>query len=144
MTKNKIYNIFYKKNIPDEIIIHILEYSVERMKEDMLYTISKAAILNEYSNIRKRWSRDTTHTIGADFSIPYTFIVSECCSEPEHSINIISKCNCCIRHSTNKPENLSWESMELYNHKLYRYEKCKCPCRHYSRWIVRTFCHHYW
>ena len=51
MAENKLYKLFNKKNIPDDLIISILEYSVERMSNDMLYMISKAAILNEYSNI---------------------------------------------------------------------------------------------
>lgn len=138
MTENKIYNIFNEKNIPNDIVIQILEYSVERMDDDMLYMITKAAILNEYSNISKRWFNRDMDTI-EDFSIPYTFVVSECCSEPEHSINILSKCNCCLRHNTNKPDNLSWERMGVDPYKLYPYTKCSCPCRHYSRWIVRTF-----
>ena len=144
MTENKLYKLFNKKNIPDDLIISILEYSVERMSNDMLYIISKAAILNEYSNVNKRWYKEDTHTIGSDFSIPYTFVVSECCSEPEHSINILSKCDCCIRHNTNKPESLSWEKMWAGTFtrdgvKHYSCATCTCPCRHYSRWIIRTF-----
>ena len=36
MAENKLYKLFNKKNIPDDVIISILEYSVERMSNDML------------------------------------------------------------------------------------------------------------
>ena len=56
----------------------------------------------------------------------------------ENVVSTLSSCNCCIRHKKNRPNKLN-----TYNHndneinftfnKLDR--KCKCPCRHMSRFI---------
>lgn len=49
--------------------------------------------------------------------------------------NILYNCDCCIRHNTNKPQNINQILPEC---KEYIIEcDCKCPCRHYLRWLCR-------
>jgi len=50
----------------------------------------------------------------------------------------LSKCNCCPRHSINKPfmfspwiENYDYEKTNIFE------KNCLCSCRHYARFICR-------
>ena len=138
-----LYDIFNRCNIPQELAIHILEYSGERIPDHIIKLIPKLAIFNEYNNINKRWRDNNINLYG----FPYTFIVEQCCSEPENSICILSKCTCCPRHQHNRPSltnridvDLPVNEESLYEDKQIRnHYRCMCPCRHYSRWICRAF-----
>lgn len=49
----------------------------------------------------------------------------------------VSNCNCCKRHSINKPKIISTFNETDFNlNKSYNIT-CKCPCRHLARWFCR-------
>jgi hypothetical protein len=53
-------------------------------------------------------------------------------------ISTLTSCNCCIRHKTNRPNKLNTYNSETQNHTyIYNPNKCKCPCRHMSRFICK-------
>lgn len=65
--------------------------------------------------------------------------------DPNLIIKCLHRCNCCKRHNTNKPRNLKDKSFliritdETKIHGIYTNNECNCNCRHFSRFIYRTF-----
>ena len=56
-------------------------------------------------------------------------------------LETLSKCECCDRHQTHRPSRLvDFDSDQACGHHHADGEQpCKCPCRHFSRWICLTF-----
>lgn len=48
----------------------------------------------------------------------------------------LNRCNCCTRHTTNKPTTFL-PSFILLPNSNSKYNYCTCNCRHLSRWICR-------
>ena len=65
--------------------------------------------------------------------------------DPNLIIKSLHKCNCCKRHNTNKPRNLKDKSViiritdKTKIHYISGHRECNCNCRHFSRFIYRTF-----
>uniref|UniRef100_A0A6C0L322 Uncharacterized protein n=1 Tax=viral metagenome TaxID=1070528 RepID=A0A6C0L322_9ZZZZ len=65
--------------------------------------------------------------------------------DPNFIIKSLNKCNCCQRHNTNKPKNLKDKSVimkincETQIHYTPTHSECNCYCRHFSRFIYRSF-----
>lgn len=57
--------------------------------------------------------------------------------DPGYFVKMLSKCNCCSRHKTKRPQKLS-DSTEYPFHNNGNRD-CTCMCRHASRMIVREF-----
>ena len=60
--------------------------------------------------------------------------------DPGYFVKMLSKCNCCSRHKTNRPKKLS-DSPE-YPYSGINNLDCACMCRHASRMIIREFAEH--
>ena len=52
-----------------------------------------------------------------------------------------SECKCCEIHQTNRPIILSndFDSVAPNGRRGEHSRECKCACRHFSRWVCRTF-----
>ena len=56
----------------------------------------------------------------------------------QEKLDTLSKCKCCDRHETNKPQNyVPWVERES-NDSDKTYVLCECDCRHLARIICRT------
>lgn len=61
-------------------------------------------------------------------------------TNPIHFLNILSTCDCCIRHNINKPldENAQPYTYTYYDKSSDAVEHyCKCKCRKYARYCLR-------
>ena len=128
-----------RKNIPRDIFLIILEYSVERMSNTLLNYIPKCVVLMQKYHMDKEFFK--LHR-----STPFWFIIEQKCMDPVKSLEILSTCKCCKRHQINKPTKMEYyfssspvnhtspEHREILNHFI-----CSCPCRNYARWITRIF-----
>ena len=57
----------------------------------------------------------------------------------EEKLQYSIECKCCIRHNTDKPQNLvSWIDTPFRNTRI-NFGECSCPCRHNARFICRIF-----
>ena len=57
-------------------------------------------------------------------------------------LRTLSQCTCCNRHQANRPStlrNCNCGQPNHHNHQQHNESCCECPCRHFSRWICRTF-----
>ena len=109
-------------NLPNEIIIHIYEYSSERFTDKILSDIILKGFLFSY----KKSKSDKIIFNQYNFSNIYNII------------NILNNCKCCERHNINKPfspHDISWFLSSLKSKK--NKNKCKCLCRHASRCMQR-------
>ena len=83
-------------------------------------------------DICKANERDEQH----DYNVPVLMVQGQ---TPEDKLKTLNKCNCCDRHSTNKPKNLApW--IETTSNLFMKYDetvKCECNCRHLARIICR-------
>lgn len=131
--------ILEKRNhIPHHVFLLILEYGVERM--NMVEYIPKCMVLTQYYFIYQAFIRRS------DDDVSFWDVLEEKCVDPERSLEVLAKCRCCKRHQINKPvvlgNELRQQSVAHYDHDekqvLLNYI-CNCPCRHYARWIARTF-----
>jgi hypothetical protein len=59
----------------------------------------------------------------------------------ENYIKILSTCNCCERHRINFPKqsNEKLPNINMANKINNSKNICRCPCRNYARFLVRTF-----
>lgn len=59
----------------------------------------------------------------------------------EYMIEKLSQCNCCKRHSTKRPLSVNNPGTYISRFPVDKmsYLRCKCKCRHNSRWIFETF-----
>ncbi len=77
----------------------------------------------------------------------YEFKLVPTNSTPEAEISRLSNCNCCAAHKNNKPETLSpWTELpmdhadpRISNKDSSGLRKCKCDCRHMTRFICRKY-----
>lgn len=60
-------------------------------------------------------------------------------------VNICNNCNCCKKHSINKPKTLEYfndfeyRMSGSFRQTFYMKNNCKCPCRHLSRKICDKY-----
>ena len=56
-------------------------------------------------------------------------------------LRTLSECTCCQRHQVNRPSRLGdfHRGQSNHHHQEHNEPCCQCPCRHFSRWICRTF-----
>lgn len=57
--------------------------------------------------------------------------------DPGFFVKMLSKCNCCPRHKTNRPKTMS-DAPDYPFHNNDNLD-CTCMCRHASRMIIREF-----
>jgi hypothetical protein len=56
--------------------------------------------------------------------------------DPQETLASLNTCNCCERHTINRPKNLEvWTNTEFKN---IQDTSCQCSCRHTARWICRA------
>jgi hypothetical protein len=67
----------------------------------------------------------------------YNILVNKKKYNKKSIFTCFSACNCCSRHTTNKPKNIEYyiESKEPTNFELY---ECTCICRHITRQMSRN------
>ena len=129
------------KLLPIEIINYILDYNPnhrDKLKKS-LDLIKIKASLNRIEYIYKLWKIDIRHDMSASFnSYLYNNI-----NDPEHIINNISKCNCCLRHKILRPNRLNCIEYVTFSRgtspRLKEELDCMCRCRFYCREIHHTF-----
>lgn len=59
--------------------------------------------------------------------------------DPGYFVKMLSKCNCCSRHKTNRPQKMSDSPDYPFHNNNNGNLDCTCMCRHASRMIVRDF-----
>jgi len=132
-----------RKNIPRDVFLLILEYGIEKMPKYMLDYIPKCVVLSQRYFIQEEFHRSREN----NNDIPFWYVLEQKCMDPEKSLEILSKCKCCKRHQKNRPTDLNNYVIPTTSplnlapedkHILLNYV-CNCPCRNYSRWIVRSF-----
>lgn len=61
----------------------------------------------------------------------------EVIDDPNQAVNLLSLCNCCTRHTINRPLKLElWYNTNSNNNQS---TQCECSCRSTSRQICRAF-----
>ena len=60
-------------------------------------------------------------------------------STPENEIKKLNNCQCCKRHTINRPIILQVWTEYPYKDKINNYINCTCDCRHKIRWICRKY-----
>ena len=101
------------ENLPKELQIHIMEFMVPRMSQKMLKSVCVEAALLMYE-------QNST--------------INDC----NHIFNILQSCNCCDRHTLNKPSYIGHiiDYPPCNTDPVIR--ECACACRHICRQICLT------
>ena len=122
--------------LPKELQIHIFEFDPtyhSDLKECLPY-LSLPGTLEKIEDV------DTIFN-NLDGTISYPILLREAFTEPNKTINILNKCNCCPRHQLRKPLNLD-DLNEDPNYDTpgqgWANNPCECKCRHVSRWLCRA------
>ena len=89
--------------------------------------------------ISEKYYKDI-HTYDCDFAEAiYENLTLE---EAKLLLATLSKCTCCDRHQKHRPSSLDdfdCCQQACGDHHEDDQQCCQCPCRHFSRWICRTF-----
>ena len=58
---------------------------------------------------------------------------------PKQIVLDLNTCSCCEKHQIDRPTYLRYWNDTDFNNKQLQESDCKCPCRHYARFICRAF-----
>lgn len=125
--------------LPREIENHILEFNPEHREKfyKCLELISVKGTNSRFNYIVKQFDKQIHDHNNWDLEA----VVRTHVSDPEHFVETLASCNCCLRHTQKRPLHM--------NDKNYKGEPvypitfssriCNCPCRHASRFVFKTF-----
>jgi len=118
--------------LPKELKICIMEYDADHRVnfKKALREIPIKGALSRFKGLDREYLRKAPLEL-----ISYEHIVHDCMSDKLYLCDILRTCRCCHRHSLNKPEIGEYPG---FNPTDPNVPKCKCKCRHYLRWIVRS------
>ena len=156
LTDSSTYKIqiklFGKILFLNEIMIHILEYSGNRMTREFMNKLNIKSNISIYNKCIEE-SMDVMYN-GHNFD-DRIFIVSKFYNalekrihDPDYMIKTFHNCKCCSRHQIHRPIHLApYHEREQFddwpNHSQSEHEQlqkeCSCICRHASRWLCRKF-----
>ena len=139
--------LFGKILFLNEIMMHILEYSGNRMTQDFLNKLNVSSNIFIYNKCVK----DYQSAIATNYTTAvYTFYnaLEKRFYDPDYTIRMLNTCKCCKRHQTHRPIYLhlyhereefdDWPNRSQEEQEESRKE-CSCICRHASRWLCRKF-----
>lgn len=83
-----------------------------------------------------------------DYPPPISYLLDkrlrENIEDPGYFVKMLSKCNCCPRHTNKRPKSLDnlngspgIGEMQSFHQGPQQYN-CTCGCRHNSRWVIRA------
>ncbi len=131
-----ILNIIYEYNpehrpLFKECLKRILTFK-------LLKQIPKAGTFSRINHILNEFDESVFN--GGEYDLEK--LIRKHIPDPNFVIQNLHKCNCCTRHMTNKPKNLN-DKLTLSGVAAPQMTRpppfCTCNCRHFSRWIYRTF-----
>ena len=145
---HKIQECFFGDTLfLNEIMIHILEYSGNRMEQDFLNELNISSNIFIYNKCKKEYQAAIDSDYNTSVSIFYNALEKRF-YDPDYTIRTLNKCKCCNRHNIHKPTYLApyyereefdnWPNRNQQEHEELRKE-CSCICRHASRWLCRKF-----
>lgn len=114
--------------LPKELQICIMEYNVDH-RVNFKKVLREIPIKGALSRFRAM-DREYRKIAPIEF-VSYDRIINNYMNDKLYLANVLKFCNCCHRHSLNKPDGLKKPYPILER-------KCKCRCRHNIRWIARS------
>ena len=124
--------------LPNELQIYIFEFDStyhDEHKKNLPY-IALPGTFRQINEV------NTTYENLNGF-VSYPQLLNEAFPNPNKIINILNKCDCCIRHQNKRPNNvndLNTESLLDIPGEGWANNNntCNCQCRHVSRWLCRA------
>lgn len=131
------------ENLPYDILYEILIIKSLSDQHDIfkncLNKISHNAAKKKIKYIERLYMENLEKNIFAD-SIEDTILANTSSEERIWLLKEINNCNCCEKHSKNKPTIYDYENglVPEYSSKNNSNRLCLCECRHISRCICRA------
>ena len=121
--------------LPEEIESCILEFNPKHrpLFKDTLNKIPLKAMKKRLNVIDHIYQTNNGQ-------VSFNRVMDENLDDREYMAKILSTCNCCVRHSINRPQaydDYTWHNPDLYPVDQKEHE-CECKCRHMNRFICRS------
>lgn len=124
--------------LPESIQIQIYEYNVDHRKQ---YNETLRKI--EQTFVNRRISEIIKESDSYDNFLSIENIIYEKIDEPELFVKVLSRCDCCARHTLRRPSSINnlngTPPYGVFFNKKPITHKCQCNCRNMSRNICRVF-----
>ena len=134
----------YWDKFPDDVKTLIYQMNPEHRQlfNSLSRELKLKAALCRLNNVYSLWVIDLKKFVNK-FHIPIYIFFQRYIDDPDHIIRQLNSCECCVRHTQNKPKYLmdNYVPQKVYKKPGFfaRKKVCKCYCRGFSRRIYEAF-----